>query len=100
MRAFLILLISWLTCSCGTNPEWVGARYAKLTNSQLLQERVLQQSLMGRMHFGVPDHMHMQSRLLDEEIQRRGITGPGLPLIAPPLREGESEDFGLNRELR
>jgi hypothetical protein len=71
--------------------------YATMPNDELVRNRSRANDMMVQMRstFGVPKHVQMQSDIIDAELQKRGITGPGLPPLAGPLKEGETEDFGL-----
>jgi len=79
----LIVLACGALLSCGTNPEWVQSNLSKQSNRELLRNYEGMKQMESQMIFGVPKHMRMQKRLMEEEIQRRGITGAGLPAYVP-----------------
>lgn len=92
------LTLAFLVCSCGTNRSYVESMYAKMPNDELVRNRSKANETMAQMRstFGVPKHVQMQSDIIDAELQKRGITGPGLPPLAGPLKQGETENFGLH----
>jgi len=97
MSRLIIFFVSVLLSGCGMNRAYVESQAAGLTNEQLIKGHSVQKQLETDMIFPVPNHMRMQSEIIDAELQKRGITGPGLPPLIGPPKQGQSEDFGLHR---
>ena len=94
------LALAFIVCSCGTDRSYVERMYGKMPNNELLRNRSAMNDLMAQMEstFGVSKTVRMQSAVIDAELQKRGITGRGLPPLAGPPPKGQSDDFGLRGE--